>query len=160
MQEYNTGDCGPWHFLQIAGLACRTASYSNEHCLFLWPSLENVPVFALVNPQKSEHNFSHCCLHFELLFWTSDCGYVLHEQVFAVWIIVLDQCVVLSDDTSQKVSHLCFIVIQKLLADIQAYTQVLLCGLFRNPCCTESVRVYSVVDGFMGGAVTDLPLDQ
>jgi hypothetical protein len=55
--------------------------------------------------------------------------------VFALWIIAVDQCFVPSDNASQEVTF-SVIAIQKVLADIQAYTLVLLCELLGNPHCT------------------------
>jgi len=55
--------------------------------------------------------------------------------VFALWIIAVDQCFVPSDNASQEITF-SVTAIQKVLADIQAYTCVLLCGLLGNPHCT------------------------
>ena len=47
----------------------------------------------------------------------------------------MDQCFVPSDNASQE-DTFSVIAIQKVLADIQAYTLVLLCELLGNPHCT------------------------
>jgi hypothetical protein len=69
---------------------------------------------------------------------------------------MVDPCFVTSDDSDQEGVTFFIIMIQILLADVQAHLFVQHCELFWNPSCTNFMKAKFIVDDFLGRTMTNL----
>ena len=82
----------------------------------------------------------------------------LHTLAFVLWLVMLDPCLISSDNVSRKSIPFMAKVVQKVLADCHTVVLVLFCELFWNPSCRNFMKAKSVVDDFTYRTMTDVQM--
>ena len=78
-----------------------------------------------------------------------------HSLPFTLRLVMVNPCLVTSDDSVQE-GVTFFVVIQIVLADVQARLFMQHFELFWDPSCTDFMKAKSVVDDFVCRTMTNL----
>jgi hypothetical protein len=81
-----------------------------------------------------------------------------HTPVFAFLSVMVDPCLVLSNNASEGSVTSFMIAVRRLLADCQTVALLLSCEFFWNPSCTNFMKHKLVMDDSMSRTMTDASL--